>query len=540
MGRRHFREARRGIVWGALALLLSAAAAQAPEPGTLIVWLVSPARGQAPAIPLRRAGVTLPTTVQTQTAGTFGQTAGSYGQTSSSTGQTVGSFEQTAGLTGQTAGSTGQTAGSFGRTAGSVGRNAGDAGRTMGEFGVSTTGLADAAAGANGSLTAVPPPDGVHDPRWDTLLSRFEQKLLIHLRVVDVDGRQLQARLDATAGTVYAPDVLLGRPLPTAWSRVGSEIAQRYGVRPVWEPAWTQMEEGAGPRNYTSQTNLVVLAGSTHTELARDLAVYIADDGTAPPLDETRQGEGAVVAEVAQRAARSLLQGGSIGGDADSEIANFDGAALAASLTGGRGFAGGEIIVKTEVASMVMHRGLAFAQVRAVGGGEHAFGIAHALLVLRRDDTGRWRVLQASPNLAMDSYSRSWQVLTRYASGSSRAGEEGSSALRNEGTRVRGVSLAAPADGDTRPPQPELWWDNRGGATLQVVEWQQRAGGKSEAIGWEGSNLFFVPDNNSRLRTRVTASFAVAPSQYRWRVWSVGTEGKVVLSGWRGLTISGR
>jgi len=106
---------------------------------------------------------------------------------------------------------------------------------------------------------------------------------------------------------------------------------------------------------------------------------------------------------------------------------------------------------------------------------------------------------------------------------------EGASIPRNEGTKPKGISQAAPPDGDRRSAEPELWWDNLGGATLQVVEWQTGAG--------PVTNLFFVPDTGSRLRTGVVARFARDQRQYRWRVWSVGPDGTIVVSPWRTLNI---
>jgi hypothetical protein len=110
-----------------------------------------------------------------------------------------------------------------------------------------------------------------------------------------------------------------------------------------------------------------------------------------------------------------------------------------------------------------------------------------------------------------------------------------SNPLGNEGKVPMGISQAAPLDGDTRMVPADLWWDNLGGASLQVVEWQTRRYQNT----WL-SHLFYVPDTNPRLRTQVTARFASAPGQYRWRVWSVGVDGALVLSPWRGLTILGR
>jgi hypothetical protein len=94
---------------------------------------------------------------------------------------------------------------------------------------------------------------------------------------------------------------------------------------------------------------------------------------------------------------------------------------------------------------------------------------------------------------------------------------------------------AGPSDGDSKAPRPELWWDNLGGATLQIVEWQPQRGRGMPSE----SELYFVPDTGTRLKTSVVARFAEQGS-YRWRVWSVGAEGTIVVGTWRTLKIVAR
>jgi hypothetical protein len=108
------------------------------------------------------------------------------------------------------------------------------------------------------------------------------------------------------------------------------------------------------------------------------------------------------------------------------------------------------------------------------------------------------------------------------------SGHADSNPLGNEGNKPLGIAQASPIDGDNRSPQPELWWDNLGGASMQVVEW---------TLGASPSNLFFVHDADSRLHTRAIARFATTAGKYRWRVWSIGTDGTIVLSPWRTLNI---
>jgi hypothetical protein len=42
-----------------------------------------------------------------------------------------------------------------------------------------------------------------------------------------------------------------------------------------------------------------------------------------------------------------------------------------------------------------------------------------------------------------------------------------------------------------------------------------------------------VEDRSPTLRTQVEAEFADANGRYRWRVWSVGSQGAVEISPWR-------
>jgi hypothetical protein len=39
------------------------------------------------------------------------------------------------------------------------------------------------------------------------------------------------------------------------------------------------------------------------------------------------------------------------------------------------------------------------------------------------------------------------------------------------------------------------------------------------------------------LQTHVIAEFAGAAGRYRWRVWSVGMQGDMVISPWRGFAV---
>jgi hypothetical protein len=505
------------------ALLLSCAVAgwaQRRDPydpaqrGNVVIWIVSPdpdprfrtAQAQASATPW-------PPQYQEQTAGSFGQTAGGYGQTAGSVGQTMGSFGDSASSTGQTSGSYGQTAGSFGNNAGSVGRNAGDAGKTMGEFGVSTTELPQAAAKANTLNRA--PPKFKRDAAWATFAVQLH---LSHpgfsIRFVDVFDTELKAKLTAAAGTDDYPDLLAWSQTRGLRLRIDAAWLGQQLVTNLWTPLrWAQTEEV--PESTKFRPGVFLLAGARNPDAARALFVWLADGDWIPPaepLESASESVGEIAAVVLSR----LLQGGTVGPDADPQMAARDVRAEGAVQSS-------QVEIRTDVKSVHLAANSAVVTLRGVASGAHEFGVINVVMVLRKDGQGRWGVLQVSPGLTSGQQQQAADLLVEGG------GSPGANQVRTEGAKALGISQAAPPDGDRRPPQPELWWDNLGGATLQVVEWQYSPGPLS--------NLFFVPDNGIRLRTRVIARFATAQRQYRWRVWSIGPDETIVVSPWRTLII---
>jgi hypothetical protein len=195
--------------------------------GRLIVWVVKPAPGKAVPVSTQP-----PTTLQQQTAGSFGQSASDVGTSASNYGvsassptisrtgsapasaqgadpnnevataagyheQTAGSYGQTAGSFGTAASNHGQTASSLGHTASSVGTNAGDYGQTAGSFGHSLSTIAGAGQ--------VPPPKPLQQQIEPTLRAEYPA---LQVRFVYTDESALKAALKAATSTSY-PDVLL-------------------------------------------------------------------------------------------------------------------------------------------------------------------------------------------------------------------------------------------------------------------------------------------------------------------------------------------
>jgi hypothetical protein len=464
-----------------------------PESGTLTVWVVLHNPNPRPRSRVAVGGAPAVPQYQEKTMGEFGQTAGSVGQTAGSVGQTAGSFGQTAGSTGEPAGNTGQTAGSFGTTASSVGKNAGDAGQTVGSFGVSTSDLSAAAAAANTIRTGVVR----HDSSWDnferSVEGRFPQ---LQVRFYDVYDDELAARLEAVAGTPNAPDALVGRPLPSGWKPSNGTSVGQYGmvtrVLAVYHP---QTEDDAAVQRPRSEPEAAVLdVGGRGPVAARAMYLWLLDEDERTLYRRSSADDAAAVA-VAEQAFRGALGG--------------DGVTLQVDATDGH-----------------IRDSFAVVALRAVELGQREFGVAYGLAVLRKAENGRWGLLQISPYLTRPMQRNGFDVLLKAT-----LGKEESNPLGNESPKPLGISQAAPLDGDVRSPQPQLWWDNKGGASLQVVEW---------GLGDGPTNLFFVKDVNPHLRTAVVARFARAGGRYRWRVWSVGADGAMVLSPWRTMIVAGR
>jgi hypothetical protein len=383
---------------------------------------------------------------------------------------------------------------------------------------VSTGALAGAAAAANGS-DAIAPKD---DSALDRLNRDFDDGhsgiggVVTDVEEVGVD--ELQTRLDAVAGTPDAPDVLVGTPLPQVWSDQSSGLVRSYGLVTLGVvDLIPQTEAGEHP---PARLEASILLRAPHPRSAREFIKWLSDrdayklrgplSADAPSL-------------LARTALDSVLHGGDIGAAADKQMAAFNAQLAQRSAMGVHGSSllnGLRIELDRSIASA--NGRFAVVQLRAVMESRAAFGVAHAVVVLRIDDTGQWRILQLTPNLAAPQQ----QVAADNLSGFS------AKVKREEVAQVASASLAAPVDGDNRPPAPELWWDNLGAGTLEVVEWQRSLGNS-----WTGSNLYFVREDAGHLRTRTTGRFADAAGLYRWRVWSLGRGGTSAISGWRSVNI---
>ena len=502
--------------------------------GDLVVWVlhVGPGRIKNPIV---AAGATAqtPLTYKEQDAGTFGQEASTYGKVSSDVGkpsdtpdisvppsgtgyheQESGGFGDTSSNVGTTAGSYGQTASSYGQNAASYGTDASNHGQTVGSFGHSLDTIANAGNPAS-------------TPQGNALLEELKQRVAesfpeLHAHYVSVSTGDLPDWLAEAQGRADYPDILIG-PLPKIW---WTSLQGGYGIATL-RAASLRADGGSS----SDEPGYALVARAPHPKQARAFVLWLTEDGScdgclASDVNGTPQ-EQAVV-EVAKAAVEKLAQGQGLGQLADPAIAQFPPTlgrwmSMPERPVGDPNASGGHSEpVHVEAVAVHASPRLAVVAMRLTVSSSKAFGVAHPLVVLRSQENGSWRVLHVSLNLPAYELSQQQKEL-------SDAGAPNEAAQK---TGPKGISKASPVDGDARSPRPDLWWDNNGGASLQVVEWQVKRDDQ-----WSDPLLMMASDDGARLQTRVTAGFASSEGLYRWRVWSVGADGEMKISPWSEFTI---
>jgi len=492
--------------------------------GQLVVWVVkaSTAVPRDLHIPQYRTptpGYTESTTgALGQTASSYGQTAGSYGTSTDSASIAVPTAEQLAAAeaNGGLPAYNEQTSGSFGQTAGSVGTVASDHGQTAGSYGESLSTIAQA-----GNAPAIQAAKAAQGP--SKFLLEMESRLGlgftgVQVKYREVEPEKLGEKLKSAQADEF-PDLLVGT-LPAAW---WNGLQRQYGLA-MLRPA-IRLADGVSNGTVFSP-DVAILAHAPHKDVARAAVIWLSEGSGAcagcseSAVLEHATKEARIAAAKASTAMAQLLQGNGLGDLADPAIAEIAPRSVRAMLatTGNESIDGSATRVEVNGAEVVGR--LAAVMLRVVGSTDRAFGVAHPLVVLRKEEDGSWRVLHVSLNQP------AWQ--SRDVGG---VLVQGCPEKMCEGGLL-GISQAAPPDGDVRPLTPELWWDNGGGSRLQVVEWQF-----ADASGWSDAHLYLVPDTGVRLQTRVTAGFASLGGKYRWRVWSVGAEGEMKISGWKTLVV---
>jgi len=253
--------------------------------GRLIVWVVKPAPGKAVPVSTQP-----PTTLQQQTAGSFGKSASDVGTDASNYGvsassptisrtgsapvsaqgadpnnevaaaagyheQTAGSYGQTSSSFGTDASNHGQTAGSLGRTAGSVGTDAGDYGQAAGSFGHSLSTIATAGQ--------APLPKSLQVQIEPSLRAAYPA---LQVRFVYLDESALKAALKAATSTSTSyPDVMLFEGYGPFWAGPSADLRELA----------VSSDTDSGPPS--SIARALMMHRAPHPDVAHAFLMYLAE-----------------------------------------------------------------------------------------------------------------------------------------------------------------------------------------------------------------------------------------------------------------------
>jgi hypothetical protein len=450
-----------------------------------------------------------------RTLAEFGQPSSTVGQTAGSYGQTSGSFGATASSTGQTAGSAGKSPSELGTSASNAGQVSSSYGQTAGSFGQTASSFGAASSDSNKPAGAKPHP-------WDKEQEAIVGEVRVDfpglaVRYVDVTDIQLKEKLDAAKGTSQYPDAIVGTEYVPWWEESGLGVAM-LGEWPwfkpiVYESGRSKFGPGTvdllrdAPHPRTARAFWILITGSGDLDCRADACKSAFGPGTEEPV------------RAAKAALVDMLSGTPLGDLADKDAAEYDAGAAQSFTLHPEGRAtsapNGEMSVDALAAST--GGDLAAVLLRATISSNETFGVLNAAVMLRKSASGAWKVLQVSPNLRPSE--------TMEAYGGFAAGTRGG---RSNAKPLQPVSLASPPEGDARSLPIDLWWDNNGQASVEIVEWQMRLGGSS----WLNSQLMVTGDSDPRMQTRVPARFLHASGSYRVRVWSVAP-GRVAMTPWR-------
>jgi hypothetical protein len=495
----------------------------------LTVWVLRP--GHAPKTPAGIAALVPPT----PRLGFQEQTAGSFGQTASSAGQNAASYGTAASNVGTAASNAGQNAGGYGTTASDAGQNAASYGIAASNYGTAASNLGTAAsnvgtaASSYGHLASETGPNTAEERRGaaatgrNMVLDRVRALMLTvretNIRYIELYAEEFKARIEAANKTGDLPDVLIGS-LPNTQEYL--QLQARLFLPSTVYGEIADDNLGAAAQGFPGRgmwrQDFAVFLRAPHPRAARAFALVMAEGKLRLPVQFASDDERSAPTLVAIDAMSRLASGEAVGAAADPLLAEFTLQQAQARLVGVAMLAEDTTTPRLEALAASVNGGLAVVELRVSVSSEKSLELMHPLVVLQQAADGSWKVLQVTLNLPMEEQH---DEAERLMDTSTRAEESKAG--------VKGVTLASPRDGDVGPIRPELWWDNLGGAGLQVVEWQM---GYGEV--WTDTHLYFVDDNSSRLHTREVARFAGVPGwRYRWRVWSLGNEGETKISPWR-------
>lgn len=504
-------------MWGVvLAFVAASAFAQNESPlvrGRLVLWVVRPAaKGWNPELArmdpsLGPAGI--PKTVQEQTAGSFGTASSNVGTAASEYGQTASTLGQTAGSYGHAASEHGQAAGSYGTASSNVGQTAGSYGQTSSSYSGPDSGGTVDRRNLDRWLTPV------RAPLWSQLRDSLRHDFPgLQAVMYEIREEDLQAGILAAAGRPEAADVLLGAPLPTRWATANHGALLQTIVQAKTEtffPAYLPSYKVSawGHTCLEPEQRYAVMVNAANPDGARAFsawfsAAYACETNLVDkdrPLNEAET--------IAVHAAGALVTGGSFGAEFDKDAVKIAPGIFSAWN------------VEMHQAVLSSHGDALFRAVgvRSIVADKQVARVIRTLVVLRRGSSEEpWRILQITLDMTLPMLMDSVNMLGSAVMG------------KPSGQALTAVSLAAPRDGEARMPTPDLWWDNKGGAKLEVVEWMPS--------GIAPSRLFLVQDTDGVAKTRVGAAFATFAGEVKWRVWSVGSGGAVAMTGWRGMVIT--
>jgi hypothetical protein len=523
--------------------------------GPLVVWYIGesarPLQTNLDAVAALHHAT--PLNYQEQTSGSFGHDAGSYGidegsygvdsdspsiatpsipadsDTSPATPNGIGFRQEEASNFGQTAGSFGTEASNYGTEGSNVGQNAGSFGTEASKYGTEASNVGQdvsnfdepkSATNSNApSSTEGAAQQTLNSPVADQIKQNLQQAFPdLQVRFITVDPDQLKQRLMTARGTDDYPDALLGT-LPASW---WGGMDTQFGLAMLRPAAFYPNGVTDNP---PGMEDVAILAHARHMSAARAFALWMSEPYSGCPgcVQDSLPDKDAAAAAVAKSAMERLVSGEPIGDEADPEMATDASQGVRRMLATMGNKTAGDDGVHVQVEHASSDGSLAAVALRVVVSSPGVFGVAHPLVVLRATKDGQWKVLQMSLNLPQVEQAnelRTLMVTSPPVAAEQRAG-------------VKGITQAAPLDGQTVLQMPQLVWDNHGGAGLQVVEWQRGDGG-----GWSDARLYLVEDRNATLRTHVLAEFADANGRYRWRVWSVGAHGEMKISPWRSFRLA--
>ncbi len=444
-----------------------------------------------------------------QTAGSYGKSASEVGKNASDVGTNAGDYSQTASSLPSNVSS--QTAGSYGQTAGSFGMSSSDFhGPPPARAANATEGTAsrDSKAG-----------------QWVEFQRRLHEAFPeLQVKFVEVLGVELRQRLAAAASAGVYPDVLLSDRMPDWWAGAAhGNVLLALGAGRTSFPG----ERGGGHARQSVYHDAYGLAGAPHPVAAREFLEWWNGQESGPGQHEAvAGGKPSPAAAVAIMAVAQVLSGGAPDGLADKDMALFSGAATRSELLGAEDSLPGDLRFHTDVVREQHNQHLAVVLLRTACLSRTAYCELHPLVMLRANERGMWKILHISLGMDAGEAAGGFELTATSAQPDAKPKE----AL----AEVAMPKLAAPVDGDQRAVRSglSLWFDNGGGGSSLVVEWQQ-AGGRSAPA----SHLLVVSDTGGKLRNEVPAPFAGIAGAVRWRVWAVGEGGVVRLSEWRAVTM---